>query len=398
MKNKFIFSLVGIALTFSTIAAADDTNANLAPVSAAALASSVQLQAPDWMSHLQFSGYVQPQLLLQFNNAAAGGNTVVPTSIGSTTNGDFFRFRRDRLKTEYVFDNDAGRLVFEIEPISSVGTIARNIEAVGTAHWASGFKTDFAAGMFKVPFGFEVLQSDADRPFIERSWGEQNLTPGEFDTGARAYSSLGPVKLQLAAVNGNMVGMPSFTVLPDLNHGKDFYGRLAVNVCDFATLGVSGTYGQGMVQSTTATRDYNRGGFNGEVGLHYPLLGTDVGQTKVFSEVTVGQNMDKGVHYAFALPSLTGGSDQTELNVMVRVEQDLSKWATLGLRYDRYTTNVALSNNNRETYGAVAAVHFNKNLQLMTEYDHATDRMHASGSAAPDKQINTLSTVLQARF
>ena len=79
-------------------------------------------------------------------------------------------------------------------------------------------------GIFKLPFGYEVLQNDADRPFIERSWGEQNLMPGEFDTGARAYTTWAKDERRSwrrsRVVNGQTEGEPTFSLDPDLNQGK----------------------------------------------------------------------------------------------------------------------------------------------------------------------------------
>ena len=48
-------------------------------------------------------------------------------------------------------------------------------------------------GLFKIPFGFEVVQSDRDRLFMERSTAERALFPGEFDVGR---ASLGWVALR----------------------------------------------------------------------------------------------------------------------------------------------------------------------------------------------------------
>ena len=84
-------------------------------------------------------------------------------------------------------------------PDNATGTIARNVEAQGIAHWGERRRDRRSAmGIFKIPYGWEVLQSDADRPFIERSWWEQNVTPGEFDTGAKAYTTALDNKLAVA--------------------------------------------------------------------------------------------------------------------------------------------------------------------------------------------------------
>jgi hypothetical protein len=392
-----------------------------------------------WMRMFKLSGYVQTQLLWQWYNAAASPNLVngalpsgvtandvtaqpVPAfnGVSSTTNGDYFRLRRARLKTEFM-PADFARFVFEIDPTpaggqtSGLGTIAREIEAEGIARWTDHVVTEFGAGIFKIPFGFEVLQNDADRPFIERSWGERNMTPGEFDTGARAYTTAfdGILKAQVAIINGNMEGEKTFSALPDLNQGKDLVGR--VNY-DFGPLdvGISGYYGGGQLVNASALlfKQYPRGAGNVEFAGHR-VFARVLGETRVFAEGTLATNMDRGVYYApgIGLPALPavvtngmgasiipGVTSLHEASGWGRVEQDFTTWFTLGLRFDYYTPDTSQSNNGRATYGAVAAVHFTKWLQYMIEYDHSVDNVHAAGGKPPDKLFDVLSNVLQVRF
>lgn len=413
---------MSLVLAASSTALADESNVPKAEVVNSGGMTFVILpdMHPSWTDNLTLSGYVQPQLVVEsYNDAASpnppgvGPNETTVRSNGTTTNPDFFRLRRDRLKAEYRM-SDYGKFVFEIEPLTmntGTNTIARNIEAVGIAHWMKepGFdlKTDFGAGIFKVPFGFEIQQSDADRPFIERSWGERNMMPGEFDTGVRAYSTAHYASgarstLQLAITNGNLQGMPTSTLMPSLDKGKDGYVRISSDV-GHVDFGVSGTLGQGVIADATAgtVSHYDRGGVNAEFGVHDPLV-PSLGMTKLFMEATVGSNLDKGLYYSFAMPKANGPA-LTEVNVMGRVEQDLGKWFTLGARYDRYTPNTNVGNNPhdgnaRHTIGGVGVVHFTKGLQFMAEFDHAVDNVHAAGSVAPNKQIETGSGVLQARF
>ena len=82
----------------------------------------------------------------------------------------------------------------------------------------------------------------------------------------------------------------------------------------------------------------------------------------------------------------------------VRAEQDVTPWVTLGLRYDYYTPDTALSDNQRHTFSGVAAVHVTTGLQLMLEFDAALDSAHAQGSAMATREIDTGSGVLQGRF
>jgi hypothetical protein len=328
----------------------------------------------------------------------------------STTNGDYFRLRRARLKTEFM-PIDFARLVFEIDPTpaggetTGIGTVAREVEAEGLARWTDHIVTEFAAGIFKIPFGFEVLQNDADRPFIERSWGERNMTPGEFDTGARAYTSAfdETLRIQLAIVNGNMEGEKTFSVLPDLNQGKDLVGRLNYNFgpCD---VGLSGYYGSGQLVTTTVFKQYPRGAGNAEFGLHHAFVRA-LGETRLYAEGTLARDMDRGIYYGpgIGLPAMPAKlSDSVEslqeVNGWGRVEQDFSRWFTLGLRFDYYTPDTSRSNNGRATYAAVAVVHFTRWLQYMVEYDHSVDNVHAPRTKPPGKLFDVLSNVLQVRF
>ncbi|HEY2518410.1 MAG TPA: porin [Polyangiaceae bacterium] len=386
----------------------------------------VNMPELSWIRRFHMSGYLQPQILIQaYNDASSpnlfsgslppnvGANDVIAKSNGTSTNGTFFRLRRARLRTEFA-PSEGTKFVFEIDPtpaggaIGGTGTIARTVEAQGIAHWTDYLTTEFAAGIFKIPLGFEVLQSDADRPFIERSWGEQNLTPGEFDTGARAYTTWKKngrwVALQLAIVNGQTEGESTFSAIPDLNRGKDFVGRLAFDYGDWFEIGASGYYGSGQNIDPTNLRfkQFERWAANGELEL-YHTFSPSLGATKVFGEVTFAQNLDRGVKYTTGLPAIptpitTSVGNLSERNLWVRVEQDLSQWATLGFRWDEYTPDTSISDNARDTFAVVGVAHFNAWLQLMLEYDHAIDHVHAAGKSATDKQYEIGSGVLQARF
>jgi hypothetical protein len=386
----------------------------------------VNLPELSWLRRFHVSGFIQPQLLIQSYNTAASPNLIngalppgvsandaIAKSNGTTTNGDYFRLRRARLRTEFM-PTEGTRLVFEFDPtpaggqIGGTGTIARTVEAQGIARWSDYVTTELAAGIFKVPFGREILQSDADRPFIERSWGEQNLFPGEFDTGARAYTTWSrddrTFAAQVAVVNGQTEGEPTFSLDPDLNQGKDFVGRLNFDFGDWVDVGASGYVGYGQVVSTAALRfkQFTRSAANVELGLHH-TFSPKVGATRLFAEVTFAQNLDRGVHYAFALPAIPTNINApvvslNERAIWVRLEQDLSRWFTLGVRWDEYTPDTSLGNNARDTFGAVAVFHFTPWLQAMLEYDHAIDHVHQSGKQETDQQIEIGSGVLQARF
>jgi hypothetical protein len=392
-----------------------------------------------WTKNVHISGYLQPQLLWQwagsaeaspnpagqdwnavvakqdtvFNTCLASGPCGAATSVpGLTTNGDYFRLRRARLRTE-LDPNEWSRFVMEIDPVlaggpdNGTGTIARNVEAQGVVHWSDDVTTTFGMGIFKIPYGWEVLQSDADRPFIERSWWEQNVTPGEFDTGAKAYTTALQNRLtfQVAVINGSIQGERTFSLLPDLNKGKDLVGRVNYNFGP-VDVGASGYYGQGQIVSLSnlAFKQFPRYAWNIEAALHHRFL--ELGETRLLAEFDRGQNMDRATKYSagIALPKLpsdiVNGSVESkdELGYWARIEQDITQWATLAIRYDYYSPDSAQGTNGRDTEGFVGVVHFTRQLQLMLEYDHYTDTVHVPGASIPYRQGNFFSGVFQARY
>jgi hypothetical protein len=384
-------------------------------------------QAPyiHWLRKFHVSSYVQPQFLFTAFNAAAspnvdaGGNLppgvsandVTARADGGTTNQTYFRIRRARLKTE-LLPTHYSRLVFEIDPTpfgwSGINTVARQIEAVGVAR-LPGRTIEFGAGIFLLPFGAEVLENNADRPFIEHSWGEQNMFPGDFDTGARiAVSNWRPPvgkhwQGQIALVNGQMMGERAFTIVPDLNKGKDFAARGNFDLGPF-DVGLSGLVGQGQVVDTGALRfkQFTRSAANVEAALHHTFFEA-LGASRAYGEVTLGTNMDRGGIYPFALPAIPANlsasvTDLNERSLFVRLEQDITEWVTVAARYDFYTPDASQKNDGRDTYAFVGVLHFTKGLALRAEFSHAIDNVHRPGAPPPSRQIETVSTVLQARF
>jgi hypothetical protein len=368
---------------------------------------------------------VQPEFVWNVFNAAAspnadvagnlppgiGANDVTARADGTTTNQTYFRVRRARLRTEFLPTHFA-RFVFEIDPVpfgwSGINTIARQIEAIGVAR-LPGRTFEFGAGIFRVPFGAEILESDADRPFIEHSWGEQNMFPGEFDTGARiGIENFRPPfgkhwRGQIAIVNGQMIGEKTFGALPDLNRGKDFVAHANYDLGPF-DIGVSGYLGQGQIVDASALRFklFTRSAANVDAALHHTFF-EHLGATRAYGELTLGTNMDRGLYYPFAAPVIPlkvtdDVLDLDERALVVRLEQDITEWVTLGARYDFYTPDTSQSNDGRDTYSFVGVVHFTRGLALRTEFNHAIDNVHRPGAPAPSRQIDTLSSVLQARF
>jgi hypothetical protein len=376
-----------------------------------------------FLRHLRIGAYVQPQFLTQsFNTAASpnlqsngllppntNANDTIARSDGTTTNATFFRVRRARLLT--FFETDPMRLFLQIDGTPEggvgpgIGTILRNAEATGIARWTPNVRTEFTAGLFLIPFRRELLELALDRPFIERTWFIQNVFPTERDFGAHAKTVAldDRLALDLAIINGQAIGAKTFVALPDLNRAKDYLAHLTYKL-GFLTVGTSGYLGKGQIVDATALRfkQYDKSAINFEVSAEARVI-RRLGASRLYAELTFGQNMDMGVIYPFAAPSIpTNISDKVasidERAFYVRVEQDLGRWVTAGYRFDTYTPDSSLTTNARDTHALLAVARISRNLRWMNEVGFAIDNVHPSGASPPSKHIVYFSSVLQAMF
>ncbi|WP_146648297.1 hypothetical protein [Labilithrix luteola] len=374
------------------------------------------------LKHLTFSGYVQPQLIIQVNNTAASSNLingVLPPGIsanavianpdGTTTNNDYFRLRRTRFRT--VFQTDVARFSLEVDPFPLgannivIGTIVRDAEATGIAHWSRDVRTEFSAGIFLLPLRLELFERSNVRPFIERSWLVQSLFPSGRDIGAhaRTYAFDQKLLVDVGVVNGQRLDQPDLIRLPDLNQAKDYYGvvKYRLGKVNLTTTGYVGT-GQIVDTQLLRVKNYGRWMLNYGLGAHHVFL-RRLGETLVSTELTFMQNMDIGTAYPFAVPSIPTPFSDNVANLMergfyVRVEQEITPLALVGYRFDTYTPDSSIKNNARDTHAVVAVLRFSKNLRWMNEVDVVIDNAHPEGSPPPSKHTFIYSSVLQAGF
>jgi Phosphate-selective porin O and P len=221
-------------------------------------------------------------------------------------------------------------------------------------------------GLFDVPFGYELVESPGTRFFMERSVGSQALFPTEPDLGVRLAGALGFFRWTIAAVNGSPAG--TAYPLQDPLKAKDVVFRFGVDThplhdlhfaVDVSSLRGSGFHaGSSATSATIQWKDLNEDGVIQPYEL-IPVSGasatpsssfqhwafgldlrstyrTRLGDTKLYGELTVAQNLDRGLYIAD--PVVTG-VDQRELGAYVGVVQEVTKWAVVGLRYDYYDPN-----------------------------------------------------------
>jgi hypothetical protein len=222
-------------------------------------------------------------------------------------------------------------------------------------------------GLFKIPFGFEVGQSDRERLFLERSTAEHGLFPGEYDAGLRLQGAWRFARYVFAVMDGEPIGEKTGYALRDPNAAKDFLGRVGVDTpvapMVWVAAGFSGLSGTGFHPGTPATKgtlqftdrdsngvlsglneiqvipgasatpsqNFSRFGYGADLrlGVNEPSLGATV----LWSEIYWAKNLDRGV-----LPAdpVSFGRDYREFGLYVGLTQELGPHWQVGARYDFY--------------------------------------------------------------
>jgi hypothetical protein len=312
---------------------------------------------------LSLTGYLQADWTIANQLSQDQLNTA-----GVPLNQSEFMIRRARLRAALERWWVAGLLEFDGNTVN--GAQARIIGAEASLKWPPERGNPLpllmaTVGLFKIPFGFEVGQSDRERLFLERSTAEHGLFPGEYDAGARLQGGWRFVRYALAIMDGEPIGEKTFP-LHDPNNAKDVVGRVGIDTpitpAVWVAGGFSGLSGTGFHAGTPASKatlqwndrngngvldtgeivvvpgaaatpsqNFSRFGYGADlrIGVNEPGLGATV----LGGEVYWAKNLDRGV-----LPAdpVAFGRDYRELGVYVGVTQDLGPHAQAGIRYDFY--------------------------------------------------------------
>ncbi len=174
----------------------------------------------DAIEALAISGYIQAQY-----EALDTSRDEVDDS-GGPLNLDRFSIRRGRLKLEYDGIPHT-RFMLQIDA-TSTGVGLRDAEA-GVFLEVDDWTMSLTAGLFKVPFGYEVMQSSSNRVFPERTRFAREFFAGERDLGVRLRVEHERFVGTLAVVNGNPIGGRAFPGR-DPNSAKDLVVRFALDL------------------------------------------------------------------------------------------------------------------------------------------------------------------------
>ena len=385
---------------------------------------------------LTVSGYAQVDWVL--HNQASQNE--IDYATGTPLNQDRFTLRRGHLR--FVSEQPYLSGVLELDANTTNGAQVRPIDVEVAAHWPERedarlpFFT-LSAGLIRIPFGFEVVENDAVRPFLERSTAARAFFPGEFDLGARFQAKYRFLDLSVAVMNGHPIGDRVFPALAP-NAKKEIIGHLGTH-SELAPgvlleLGISADTGSGFHQGTPTTkdqlvwRDDNGDGLVGPTEVqviagsaatpseqfHRFALGADARLGLEFApharfdlraELVRASNLDRAIETADPVGS---GHDLREFGWYLGATQEVTAWGLLGIRYDHYDPDqdaseqrVALVVPRDRSYSTLAFLAMLRYGQgrLSLEYDRNRNALGRDASGAPTSLASDALTLrAQLRF
>jgi hypothetical protein len=294
------------------------------------------------------------------------------------------------------------------------------------------------AGLFRTQFGFEVPVPELERPLLERTSVSNALFPQSFDLGFRVVGGFRFVRYAFAIMNGDPIGERTFPGR-DPNKSKDLVFRVggAAAVGDRIRVegGASGLTGRGFHAGQPATKDvlqwqdanadgvvdsttelqivpgspatpsatFKRFAVGADVRMTFAL--PVVGDLHVRAEVVRASNLDRGL---FVSDPVVATRDLRQVGYYVAVAQELTRWALIGGRYDRYDPDadareqepfaVVPRDLSVSTWSLSAAARA-RFARLVVQYDHRKNAFGRDPSGRPTTLADdSLTLRAEARF
>jgi hypothetical protein len=325
--------------------------------------------------------------------------------------------RRGRPKITAQYGDLGG--IFEID-VNTINGAQVRPSAFEVAYQATPWLRG-GLGIAKIPFGFEVEQSDRDRLFLERSNAERALFPGEYDVGAKVSGGWKFLRYAVAVQNGEPVGEKTNFALRDPNQAKDVTARFGIETrSGDMTLagGFSFLTGRGFHAGTPATKDtlvwkdlnengavdpgevqviagsaatpsasFDRFGIGADAELTVDLH--DAGMLTVYGELVAASNLDRAT--VIADPIATS-RDYRELGYYIAAVHEPTAWSAFGARYDLYNpdadaselrTGMVVPVDQRMSTFAVTGALRHAHGRLILEYDHNRNHLGRTAAGVP---------------
>jgi hypothetical protein len=381
-----------------------------------------------------FTGYMQAQYEMHQDSQDQLGPG------GVLLNKDRFLVRRARLKLlgEWKF----AEAVIELNGDTESGFNFNLEKAEATLHYRPDpDKVSIAQatlGLFDVPFGFELPESSRSRPFMERTTMNRAFWPGEPDLGLRLSGGLSFFRWTIAAVNGHPLGDPQYPGQDPIGP-KDAVFRFGVDTAPRKDLTIAGNVsvleGMGFHPGTSATpatvewqdmfgsgdlvpadlvgvpaeaavpsQNFQHWAVGGDVEVAYR---SPIGRTKVYGELVLAQNLDRGIFIAD--PVANEGNNIRELGWYVGVVQEICDYGLVGFRYDYYNPNADFFgyragqllpfNDSISTFSPLVGVVIPHRAKFLVQYDVIRNYLALDPEGVPTNlKMNTLTFRVQVEL
>lgn len=290
-------------------------------------AADIDMDSLAELSRLDISGYVQPELRYEHS---------------ADDDSFYFQLRRGRLKVTY--DLEPALFLVQIDATEE-GVDLKDAYAGLELPMPEGVEATVLAGLFNIPFGFDLQYSSSRRVFPERSQMVRRLFPGERDLGVRLDATLvDMVDIQVAVQNGVPLGDDAFGEFDqaDSDDYKDGILRVTVSPLEELTVGASGLYGVGTrrglemddpatPEDESAEFDFPRYAVGGE--LRYQRELGSLGTFDLYGELTYAHNLARK---AFGEYPANEDAETDVLAWYAAVVQDLGELFAAGARFQQY--------------------------------------------------------------
>jgi hypothetical protein len=295
----------------------------------------------DGLKKIKVSGYVQGRY--EYHQDALDGTSKYKSE-------NRFYVRHGYLGAKYEGKN--AEYFLQVDGNNNDGLVLKDAEATFVDTWTP-FHLRLTLGQFKIPFGYEILQSDADRELPERATVITTLFPGDRDRGLRLQGSYEMLRLSVALINGASFGQkdPSngFGVVQngyDPNGYKTIVGRLSADL-GFLVGGFSWMWGRTLDTKFGALDVIDT---SSTVGKLLPDTYTSFDQTRLAGDVqgyvdvpSVGGLAVKGemiwarkTNRDYDLAKANSCLNSQSLGWMVTVVQNIGPHLGVALRLDQF--------------------------------------------------------------
>lgn len=332
------------------------------------------------LAKIKLSGYIQGRF--EWHDDSKDGVDAANKPATTTR----FLVRRGRLKATYL--GQYAEFMLQIDAASS-GVSLKDAEATFIEPW-SGWDLRFTVGQFKVPFGYELLQSSGERQMPERARVITTLFPGERDRGFRFQLKHDWLRFYAAVINGNTVN-DSLYGGNDSNAMKDFAGRVGVDF-DWLVIGLSGYIGEGvgtklgdlaaMPPTTAVLTKYTKARAGLDVQAYFDV--PSVGGLALKGEAIIAKDFDA-----------KAGAATTPFGFWAAAIQSFGTDFNLFIRADYFDPNTDKASDGTFTFGGGAQYFFSPHVKLGAIYEHPISEVAAGAS---DKKDDILTLQMQAMF